>query len=77
MRRLKPQHVIVCVNRFDGVDIWAVRYGFRWFVGRRVSVRIPLTTCWKGPAARQPRAYLQGRGVVRTRPGGQILVSAT
>lgn len=73
---MKPYHVLVCANRFDTKDTWAVRYGFRWLVGRIVSIHVPMTTRFRGNASRQPKAYLEGYGVAR-QVGSRISVTAS
>lgn len=75
-RARRPLQVIVCINRFDVRDVWAVRWGYTWFTGTHVRVMVPLTTVFKGLRARQPIAYLRGRGVVRQR-GRRITVTET
>ena len=53
---------ILCIDRFDalGGRVWAVRRNRRWATARRVDVRVPVTTVFKGRFARQPKAYLTG-----------------
>jgi hypothetical protein len=64
----------LCVNRLDEERgrVWALVQGGRWLVGRRIDVAgVALETVFRGRTARQPRAFLRGRGVVRRR--GEVL----
>lgn len=55
--------------------VWAVQQGGRWHVARHVDVRgVELATVFRGADARQPKAFLRGRGVVRRRPGSVLEV---
>lgn len=51
-------------HRLDG-QVWAVRQGRSWRLTKTVDVLVPVMTVYRGPAARQPKAYLYGVGVVR------------
>jgi hypothetical protein len=66
---VKRRKFILCVDRFDaaGRRIWGVRVNRRWICARYVRVDVPMTTVFRGPQARQPKAYLTGycRRIVR------------
>ena len=70
--------VIVCIDRFDAKDgrIWAVRTRGKWFTARRVQIGIAMETVFRGRDAMQPKAYLQGIGVVRAYGDGTITIAA-
>jgi hypothetical protein len=63
---MKPKPFVLCfeAHRKDG-RVWAVRQGRGWRLTRAVDVLVPTNTVYRGPQARQPRAYLEGIGVVR------------
>lgn len=58
----KPRRFILCIDRFDAIGnrVWAVGTGDAWTVAKRVDVRVPVVTVFKGPKAKQPKAYLTG-----------------
>lgn len=56
--------------------VWAVETGGHYFTARAVDVRVQLGTVFRGARARQPRAYLRGRGVVRRRSGCLVIRAA-
>lgn len=74
---MKPQKVIVCIDRFDAKDgrVWGVRTGRKWLTAKTVHVWIDMETVFKGPTARQPKAYLEGVGVVRTDGQGTVTIA--
>ncbi len=45
--------------------VWCVREGNAWHRVRSVEVNAPMVTAYRGPRAKQPRAYLAGRGRVQ------------
>lgn len=45
-------------------DVWALQFRRRYLTLRRVAVRVPVETVFRGASARQPRAFLTGRGAV-------------
>ena len=45
-------------------DVWTVHMSDRCIQTPLAECRVSVTTVYKGPAARQPRAYLRGRGRV-------------
>lgn len=63
---MTPKHFILCfeAHRKDG-RVWAVRQEGSWRLSREVDVLVPMNTVYRGPSARQPKAYLEGFGVVR------------
>ncbi len=74
---MKPQKVVLCVDRFDAKDgaIWAVRTGRRWLTAKTVHIGIDMETVFKGPRARQPKAYLTGVGIVRQDGHGTVTIA--
>jgi hypothetical protein len=56
--------------------VWAIETGKRYLTAREVRVSIPLETVFRGPTARQPKAYLRGKGRVVRRPGGLLEITA-
>ena len=56
-------------NKRGAGDVWTVRTKGRNRYVKQVKVRIPMVTRYRGDAARQPRAYLVGRGRVVVRGG--------
>ncbi len=75
---MKPHKVILCVDRFDaeGGRVWAVRSGSRWFTAKTVHVFVDMETVFRGQDSRQPKAYLEGFGVVREDGHGTITIAA-
>lgn len=75
---MSPKKVIVCVDRLDAKDgmIWAVRTRGKWFTARQVRIMVPLETVFRGRDAMQPKAYLEGMGVVRAFGDGTITIAA-
>ena len=74
---MKPQAVIVCVDRFDAPDgrVWAVRSGRQWLTAHTVRLQIEMQTVFRGAHARQPKAYLEGVGVVHTDGHGTVTIA--
>jgi hypothetical protein len=75
---MKPRKIILCVDRLDAKDgmVWAVRTGGKWFSARTVHVLTDMETVFRGRDAMQPKAYLEGFGVVRTDGRGTITIAA-
>lgn len=63
---MKARPFVLCfeAHRGDG-RVWAVRQGRVWRLTRSVEVQVPTSTVYRGPTARQPKAYVYGVGVVR------------
>ena len=57
---------LICINYLTEPEgkVWAVAVGNRWHTCRRVICNVPIHTVFKGPKARQPKAYLRGTGRV-------------
>lgn len=55
--------------------VWAIEQGGRYQIATRVTVKVPLETVFRGPDAKQPKAFLRGRGIVRWR-GRQAVIEA-
>lgn len=74
---MKQRRVILCVDRLDAPNghVWAARSGGKWVTGHTVITDIKLTTVFRGCHARQPKAYLQGFGVVRVTRRGMITIA--
>lgn len=69
----------VCVLCYDHTTatgcVWAVRYGNqKWLQAQYVVIEIPMETFYRGPKAKQPRAYLKGHGVVSQLPDGGLKI---
>lgn len=62
IRFKRPKKFILCIDRFDtlGKRVWAVCVNGGWTMHKKVDVRVPTTTVFKGLKARQPIAYLTG-----------------
>jgi hypothetical protein len=66
MDRARP--FLVCFEAHAKDDrVWAVRFGRKWHRTRSVSIGGGAVLSWvssvyRGPKARQPRAYFAGRG---------------
>lgn len=75
-RHPKQHTLTLCyeASRSDG-RVWAVKVGRRWRLASHVRCEgVTLETVYKGLNARQPRAYLTGRGRV-TWQGSQATVT--
>lgn len=74
---MKPRPFVLCfeAHRPDG-KVWAVRQGRVWRLAKTVDVFVPVMTCYRGPTARQPKAYVYGVGVVRGDADGLIIEAA-
>ncbi len=73
----KPKTVWVHFNRINVArkdpDIWTVHMSDRCIQTREVDIRVPLQSIYRGPNARQPRAYFKGKAIVDVRRGKVIL----
>ena len=56
--------------------VWAVQTGGKYLIAKAINVLVPVETVFKGPDAKQPKAYLKGKGVVRKHRDGRISVRA-
>lgn len=56
------KRVWLCFEKHDPRKrgVWAVKFDGRWFNGDAITSVIPLQTTYRGPKARQPKAYLHG-----------------
>jgi hypothetical protein len=74
---MKPRKFLLCIDRLDKADgkVWAVKVGSRWFLAHTVHVWVDVVTVFKGAKARQPKAYLEGGGVVRVDGHGTITIA--
>lgn len=65
----EPRVFRLHIDAFDAPRgrVWAVQTGGRYLTARRVVCRVPTESIFRGRGARQPRAYLRGRGVVHQR----------
>lgn len=50
-------------------DIWTVHLSDRCIQTKVVRCTVPVTTVYRGVTARQPRAYLKGKGRIHVKPG--------
>jgi hypothetical protein len=55
--------------------VWCIRTGGKWLNARTIDVQVPTTTVFRGRSARQPKAYLEGVGVV-TQRGDDLVITA-
>jgi hypothetical protein len=71
-----PARFILCVDRVDEPNgrVWCVRTKGQWINASRVVVNVPTVTIFRGPTARQPKAFLEGIGEVRQH-GSEIVIS--
>lgn len=74
---MKAKKVILCIDRFDAEHrrVWAVRSGNRWLTAHTVHVFIDMETVFRGIDSRQPKAYLEGFGVVREDGHGTVTIA--
>ena len=67
--KLKPRTFWLHFNRINvqrnDPDIWTIHLSDRCIQTRRVEVKVPLETVYKGPEARQPRAFMRGKGKIK------------
>lgn len=54
--------------------VWEVRQHGRSRFARAVHVMVPVSTVFRGRSAKQPKAYLEGRGRVWRRADGVLVV---
>ena len=75
----RPRVFWLHFNRFGAKraakDVWTVHLSDRCIPARKVEVKVPVETVYKGDEAPQPRAFLRGRGVVKVRRGGLVEIS--
>ena len=76
-QKVKVRPFILCyeATREDGI-VWALRWGVKWFYAREVDIRVPVHTVFRGPKARQPRAYLRGHGRLTTQTTDILVIEA-
>jgi len=75
----RSERFLVCVNNLEDPAgrVWLVRARGKWLTARAVQIEVPVTTVFRGPKARQPKAYLQGVGRVRRRRDGTLSIAAS
>lgn len=65
---MKPRIFWLHFNRLNvregDPDVWTVHLSDRCIQTPYVECRVPVTTVYKGATARQPRAYMRGKGRV-------------
>ena len=73
---MTPRVFWLHIDSFDAPKgaIWAVQTRGEYLTARAVDVRVRVDTVFRGRGARQPRAFLRGRGVVRKR-GARITIT--
>ncbi len=73
----EPRTVWVHFNRINVArkdpDIWTVHMSDRCIQTKEVDIRTPLVSIYRGPKARQPRAYFKGKAVVEVLKNKVIL----
>lgn len=62
MPTLTKSRVWLCFEKHDPQKrgVWAVKFMGRWINGDGITSTIPLQTKYRGPKARQPKAYFHG-----------------
>lgn len=66
---------VYCLSEPKG-RVWAISTQGRYLIATALDIQVPVETVFRGPAARQPKAYLKGKGVVRKHRDGRISVQA-
>jgi len=64
---MKPQKFLLCFERTNAKDqkVWSIRVRGKWFHAAYVQLMGGFVeTVWRGTKAAQPRAYLQGKGII-------------
>lgn len=65
----KPRTFWLHFNRINvqrgNPDVWTVHLSDQCIQAKSVRVYVPLQTVYKGATARQPRAYMKGKGIIR------------
>lgn len=76
-QKVRTRPFILCyeATREDGI-VWALRWGVKWFYARHVTLNVPVQTVFKGVKARQPRAFLRGRGRLTTHSVDELVIDA-
>lgn len=59
------QRFILCfdAHRCDGL-VWSVKQRNKWVSAKTVVVNVPIQTVYRGPDARQPKAFMEGCGII-------------
>jgi hypothetical protein len=73
----RPQTLWLCFDAHaaDG-RVWAIRAGRMWLRAAVVETDgVEWATIYRGPRARQPRAYLRGTGYVIRRADGRVTLA--
>ena len=72
-REQRPRVFYLHFNRFGvkrgAKDVWTVHMSDRCIQTPKVHVHVPIETIYKGDTARQPRALLRGKGMVKVLDG--------
>lgn len=55
-------------------NVWTVHTSDRCIQTRNVHVKVPLDAIYKGPEARQPRAFMKGKGVITVGRNGDVTI---
>lgn len=73
----KSRTVWVHFNRINvqrkDPDIWTVHMSDRCIQIKKVIIKCPLESVYKGPDARQPRAYFKGKAIVEVKRDEVVL----
>jgi len=74
---MTPKPFVLCfeAHRADG-RVWAVRQGRVGRLTKMVEVQVPTSTVYRGPTARQPKAYMYGVGVIRGDGDSMVIEAA-
>lgn len=73
---MSRSRIWLCFEKHDPHKrgVWAVKFRGRWINGDSITTLIPLQTKYRGPKARQPKAYLHGWASKVTKTAGERLV---
>ena len=79
MGKIKPRVFRLHFNRFGAKrhaqDVWTVHVTGACIHAKKVDVRVPVETIYKGDSAPQPRAFLRGKGVVTCHLDGTVSIT--
>ena len=74
----KPRAFRLHFNRFGAKryakDVWTVHVTGACLAASKVDCRVPVETVYLGDEAKQPRAYLRGKGIVTCHKDGTISI---
>lgn len=71
-RALFKLHINYLSERYKRV--WTLECKSKSYILTAVSIYVPLTTVFKGRDAKQPKAYLEGIGIIKIRGRRAVIV---